>query len=142
MNIQKFALMFISILASRAVARHGCRRCTGIYSFYLDDFLTESQARIHLKESLGTCATGSEFWTQSLDSNTCDETSRDYRCKYWSFKIMVFRYCGNGGSVLRALQKVCGDEIGCFFRDYLSLICTQSVKCAGNCDCVKCACHQ
>lgn len=133
--IKLFFILF-SFYASSTLARNGCRRCTGTYTFTLDKGLNEAAARDRLATSLGTCATGKQYLVKAVRSVDC----KNGVCNQWAFDLTIYRYCGNGSKVLRAKDRKCTSPTGCFFGDYLQLNCVESVDCAETCHCWECAC--
>lgn len=138
-SILRVVFVLLWALSSRAAARNGCRRCTGFYNFIFDYFVEEAQAKDHLAVRFGNCATGDQYWIKNVVLSDCDETSSFRRCRSWWFDLVVYRYCGNGGSVVRPRKRICDTNGRCMFYDYLELLCDKSVECAGKCDFKECA---
>lgn len=136
-NFLRFAALFVSLLVSVAFAANSCRQCSGVYAFTLDAAITGAAAKDYFVRKLGACATGAQYLIKRVVNQDCTVPDT---CKFWRFEIDVYRYCGNGGSVVRARDYKCGTTNGCVYGDYLLLTCTKSVACAGQCDCNECAC--
>lgn len=135
--LKAFALMFLIAISA---ARNGCRRCAGDYHLWFDKFVTEAVAMEYLGRRLNGCATGDQYQITGLQSTVCTANIHIRQCMSWYFDVEVYRYCGNGGLVIRGLKWTCF-ETNCFYGDYLRLRCTKSVECAGTCDCTECACR-
>lgn len=134
-SLYKLACLLFALLAVNAATGKSCRQCTGDYLLILNDYATEAQARSFIKTSLGGCVTGGEYELIHPGSNDCLRGA----CKVWFFNINAWRYCGNGPTVV--LKKDNHGSGGMLaLKDYLSLSCTESVVCHGNCNCAECGC--
>lgn len=139
-SIFSFAVLLFCAFLGSVIARNGCRRCAGYYSFYLDTEMSEIEARAELHKRLGICATGGQYEAKPYRRDVCLIRADDtLACNYWKFQLDIYRYCGNGGKVWRANTPMCRDG-ECFYKDKLQLWCNNSVDCAGTCVCSTCAC--
>lgn len=131
-------LLVVSILVGNVVARNGCRQCTGAYRLVFDTYVTECEARDYLEKQLSGCATGGQYEVTGIRVGVCTQTT-EITCRSWDFDLKVFRYCGNGPTVIRTKKWMCATGY-CFYGEHLKLQCTKSVDCASKCECVECAC--
>lgn len=124
-----------SLLAACAFADNSCRQCSGQILMIFASYLSEAQATQFLKTSLGSCATGNDYVLLKPGSNDC----MGNRCKDWFFSIVAWRYCGNGPKVvIKKDNHGIGDVLA--YQDYMTLVCTKSVRCHGDCNCAQCGC--
>lgn len=145
----------LALLLNLTSGKNSCRQCTGVMNYEFNNFISVDDALEFLKTSIGDCTTG-----QILDLTTAHAGPADcqYRCrpgetgpqclepgatiakcKYWYFNLTVYRYCGNGGSVKLEKGEHCAAGL-CAIKESLTLTCTKSVGCVGNCNCAQCGC--
>lgn len=134
-NFLRLVFFLLAARVAHAIAHNSCRQCNGLHKFLFTSYVTPDAAKSFLKASIGSCATGAELDIASYTTDVCQGDA----CKYYYFTINVWRYCGNGGSVIIKRKSHCIAGV-CNEGEYLGLTCTQSVVCHGDCNCAQCGC--
>lgn len=148
------ALLHISV--GLAASHNSCRQCMGNQAITFKTRVSQDSATSFFKASLGSCATGNDYYVQLVEPSDClipcvveaiDNNKRRYCQKFgekvcltYKFNIRVWRYCGNGGSVTLNKGAHCSIQGFCVASDSLSLSCNRSVQCRGDCTCSNCGC--
>lgn len=145
----KVAFILFTVFASHVASKDGCRQCTGFSTLSFTDYISEAQAWTFLKNSIGTCATGSDVEvTRSVPIDCKSSCAGEDNlcigpgvliCRSWVFHLTVWRFCGNGGSVSLNKGSVCDGQI-CATTNYLGMDCHKSVVCKSRCNCANCGC--
>lgn len=145
----------ICIFAGNAASQAPCRQCTGTHTVTFSAGISERLATSFIMDSLKNCATGGLINITKVDKylchTACGATSGKppnvkctqpgtLNCEKWVFSLTTWRYCGNGGSVVLNRGVFCDSKLICSLTDSLSLTCTKSVVCGGECDCENCGC--
>lgn len=152
-NIIKILLAFLSIFASLVAANNSCRQCSGYQHITFNNKVTEQQALSFFRSSLGSCATGNDYYLEKVQSSNCYYPpatqyvggKTDYTvytaptCLDWTFTVKIWRYCGNGGKVTLRRTQNCISGV-CASINNLELVCYKSVQCRGTCNCAECGC--
>lgn len=147
LNQFKTVLILLSILAGLSVARNGCRQCIGYQKIFFGNYVTYEQALGFFRSSIGACATGNQYIIDSVQKDECmlpcldvvQEPNitfcRNFKeevCRYYTFNIKVWRYCGNGGKALLSKGYHHIDNVYASADD-LNMTCYRSVDCVGTC---------
>lgn len=149
LDVFTYISLLLSLLAGVAATKNSCRQCLGQQHLTFDHYVPIQVAEAYWKASIGTCATGGEHEVRASLSTDCIKpciqfvggkcVRWSYECKNWDFTLKIWRYCGNGGSVELRKANHCADSI-CTTEDHLTLACSPSVECHGNCRCSECGC--
>lgn len=129
----QIAVILVSLISS-IKARNGCRQCVGAKAITFKPYVTRDQAEQYVKASFGDCATGNDYTYLGVNSvtDTCQPGTNPVECKTWMVGFNVWRYCGNGPSVILNKFDVCSDG-WCVVSDKLKLECSKSVECDNKC---------
>lgn len=128
LTITQLFLIVVSLLASSATARDGCRRCYGTLELGFADYTSKSVASDVAANALDGCATGNQYYLNPFNGEVCVQG----KCMRWKITAAVYRYCGNGGKVNFQKSFSCS---GAVCSTYTSLVmnCDKSVDCVGTC---------
>lgn len=139
LQIFRLAFVCLSLIFGTAVARNGCRQCTGSIKLNFKNYVSLYELSTYLDGSLGRCATGKQYDRTLIAEYGCMTANYEVICKNWNIGLKVWRYCGNGGKVSLRQDNVCVGNI-CVSLDQLELKCSKSVDCKETCDCDLCGC--
>lgn len=142
--------LFVLFCVGQAFAANSCRACSGEYKVYFFDRILQDQATDFFKSVIPACATGNDYKINKTVAEDCKDSClvRDYQrclsgrgkqvCNTYTFSIDVYRYCGNGGKVIRDNQSEVTALGFRSTRQVLQLGCYRSVQCGGDCDKATC----
>lgn len=144
------SLIALYALISGAWARNGCRQCQGQQTITFDQRVNQAMATAFFGASIAPCATGQQYdilWVENGNCHTDCVMPQGNKClKYglaycttWTFKLRVWRYCGNGQFARLHKKPYCYHGF-CATVDNLELNCYQSVDCKETCHCEQCGC--
>lgn len=143
--------ILLLLLAGLTTGKNSCRQCIGAQRITFETHISLDLATTFFKRSIGNCATGGELEIHRVEKYDCRApcisempngdcgVSGPSICTEYNFKIRVWRYCGNGGSLVLNKGTHCIDN-ECARTDDLGLTCYLSVGCKGKCDCKNCKC--
>lgn len=138
-DIRYIALVVLSHVARSVMAgKKSCRQCSGLLELKFDSYASEALARDATRRFISACATGNQFEITGVNTEGLCGGLDTIICKHWVIKLTIWRYCGNGGTVLKAKQgtpKVltCDGNVACTANSVLTMSCHKSVECAGDC---------
>lgn len=139
----KSLLILVSILLIPAVARNGCRQCTGSKVLKFAQYVEKDEVVQYIIDSIKLCATGRDYRVMAPvadeTESPCSHDGFTTVCKNWKARVFAYRYCGNGGGVVMTKGQTCQGDL-CVTSDVLNMKCTKSVDCIGNCVCSECGC--
>lgn len=131
LSITKILFIWLSVLASSAMARNGCRRCYGKLTLGFRNAVSKSVASDVAANALDGCATGKQYALTAFTgaAGTCVLGE----CLKWVIDVTAYRYCGNGSKVIFEKAFSCSGAI-CATYTGLNMQCNKSVDCADKCD--------
>lgn len=144
-------MLSILLLSCFALGRRGCRQCYGTHEVSFSAPGVKENAMAFMRNSIINCATGGDYDMLTIRGEECETLCRTFNsqlqcvepgalaCKRWVANLKVWRYCGNGGSLVfnRAPHTWAGLTS---YEDTLDLTCYASVYCIGKCNCDHCGC--
>lgn len=135
----KVLFALVSFFGIVALARDGCRQCSGTRLIVFKDYTLQHDAMKFVKDSLTDCATGLDYKIDEVNPTDCCVTAdcttpgNPSLCKSYEFTMTVWRYCGNGAQVVYFKPDKCVG-LTCSIKNRLSFTCTKSVECWNACD--------
>lgn len=135
----KALTILIFFFLEQATSLKSCRQCSGAERITFNTYVSYDQSLAFFRTSLGGCATGNDYLVLVSYFSDCMSHTGPPLCKYWVYVVKIWRYCGNGGRVSLDKGIHCSDNL-CAIYDNLSLSCTKSVECRGECTCAQCGC--
>lgn len=138
--LAKSLILTLFLLVSSVIGGKSCRQCTGYRGIIFRYHTSEQEAVAFFLRTINekSCFTGGDYEILNKTKDDCvDGKDGSPRCRSWAFTLNAWRYCGNGDVVrVKRDDRCLGNN--CAVYDLLSMHCSMSVFCRGDCDIKQC----